>query len=149
MAHFASWNHPLASKIPAQSAPVASPRMQKAAQEFEANFLQEFLKPLKQHPLFEGGDGLGGGDISDGELSGSLGTVDSLGTQALADALASAGGLGISKHILAQMAPIEAANEAAKNAKSAAAAKNGKVSATGTLKNGDFLPLRPQMQPLR
>ncbi len=155
MAHFAIWNHPLSSQAQTQAPVVASPRLQKAAQEFEANFLQELLKPLKQDPLFAGGDGLGGGDSADGEMSGSLGTVDSLGTQALADALAKAGGLGIAKHILAQMAPVEAANEAkaneasGKGSQSGASPKNGTVSGANRLKQGNPITLRPQMQPLR
>ena len=104
----------------ASAAAMASPRLRKAAQEFEANFLQELLKPLKEDPLFAGSDGLGGSDGADGTMSGSLGTVDSLGTESLADALAAAGGLGIAQHILAQMAPIEAADEAAKQGTTAA-----------------------------
>ncbi len=115
MAHLVSWNHPSVSQAQTQAMAGGSPRLRKAAQEFEANFLQELLKPLKEDPLFSGSDGLGGGGNGDGEMSGSLGTVDSLGTEALANALASAGGLGIAKHILAQMAPVEAANEAKRN----------------------------------
>jgi flagellar protein FlgJ len=113
------------------AAAAASPRLRKAAQEFEANFLQELLKPLKEDPLFAGSDGLGGSDGADGMMSGSLGTVDSLGTQALADALAAAGGLGIAQHVLAQMAPIEAADEAAKRASNAGTAAAGALSGTG------------------
>ena len=109
----------------ASAAASASPRLRKAAQEFEANFLQELLKPLKEDPLFAGSDGLGGSDGADGNMSGSLGTVDSLGTQALADALASAGGLGIAQHILAQLAPVEAADDAAKQASKAGAMAAG------------------------
>ncbi|HUZ05283.1 MAG TPA: hypothetical protein VMU62_07990 [Acidobacteriaceae bacterium] len=93
-----------------------SPRLQKAAEEFEANFLQELLKPMSQDPLFATNDGSGGltGDDGGNGGDGSLGTIDSMGTQAMADALAKAGGFGIAKHILAQLAPAEAAN-AAKN----------------------------------
>ena len=136
MAHLVSWNHPsAASQMQEQATAVASPRLRKAAQEFEANFLEELLKPLKEDPLFSGSDGLGGSGSGDGEISGSLGTVDSLGTEALANALASAGGLGIAKHILAQMAPLEAANEAKRNASS------------GTSDHaGDKEPGHPQMK---
>ena len=103
----------------ANAAATASPRLRKAAQEFEANFLQELLKPLKEDPLFAGSDGLGGSEGADGMMSGSLGTVDSLGTQALADALAAAGGLGIAQHVLEQLAPAEATNDAAKTGSAA------------------------------
>jgi Rod binding domain-containing protein len=92
--------------------------LRQAAVEFEANFLQELLKPMKEDPLFAGKDGSGG---DDGEIGGSLGTIDSMGTQAMAEALANAGGLGIARQVLARMAPIEAANAAAKAAHTAAA----------------------------
>lgn len=78
-----------------------SPRLRQAAVEFEASFLQELLKPMQHDPLFSG---------SDGDGDGSMGTIGSMGMDAMSRALASAGGLGIAKHILAQMAPVEAAN---------------------------------------
>lgn len=96
-----------------QAAAAPSPRLRQAAVEFEANFLQELLKPMKEDPLFAGSDGSGG---DDGEIGGSLGTIDSMGTQAMAEALANAGGLGIARQVLAKMAPLEAANAAAKAA---------------------------------
>ena len=83
--------------------PVASPKLRQAAAQFESSFMQEMLKPFKEDPLFSDDKSSGG------EIGGSLGTIDSMGTQAMADALAKAGGLGIAKHILEEMAPIEAA----------------------------------------
>ncbi|MGC9291473.1 MAG: hypothetical protein ACP5EP_01950 [Acidobacteriaceae bacterium] len=104
-----------------QAAVTPSPRLRQAAVEFEANFLQELLKPMKEDPLFAGSDGSGG---DDGEIGGSLGTIDSMGTQAMAEALANAGGLGIARQVLAKMAPLEAANAAAKAAHAAANPKS-------------------------
>ena len=97
----------VAQPQPKVPAPGPSPRLRQAAVEFEANFMQELLKPLTHDSLFS--DDSGG----DGEIGGSMGTIDSMGTQAVAKALASAGGLGIAKHILAQMAPVEASHAAA------------------------------------
>ena len=143
----------------ASAAAQASPRLRKAAQEFEANFLQELLKPLKEDPLFAGSDGLGGSDGADGTMSGSLGTVDSLGTEALADALAAAGGLGIAQHVLAQMAPIEAQDDAIKHESTAASAPAADTNNGGAEKkifglrrssNGIALPQRGlAIHPLR
>ncbi len=111
------------------TAPVASPKLRQAAAQFESSFMQELLKPFKQDPLFADDKS------SNGEIGGSLGTIDGLGTQAMADALAKAGGLGIAKHILEEMAPIEAAQNAAVTGaqmasdteKSAAAASSGGI----------------------
>lgn len=97
----------VAAPQPAKAAAKPSPRLRQAAVEFEANFLQELLKPMTHDPLFSGSNSLDGDDGDDG---GSMGTVDSMGTEALATALAGAGGLGIAKQILSEMAPIEAAN---------------------------------------
>lgn len=78
----------------------ASPQLQKAANEFEASFLQELLKPLSEDSMFGSGD--------DGDTSGSMGTVSSIAAQALADGIAKDGGLGIAKRVLAELTPVEA-----------------------------------------
>ncbi len=117
MTNFASLTSiPLPVGTPQQSKPTAvvppagSPKLRQAAAQFESSFMQELLKPFQKDPLFADDKG------SDGEIGGSLGTIDSMGTQAMADALAQAGGLGIAKHILQEMAPIEAAQTAATQA---------------------------------
>jgi Rod binding domain-containing protein len=80
----------------------------KAANSFEANFLGELLKPMREDPLFGSGSGLGGDSLgSDGPSSGSMGTIGSLASEALAQAIAKQGGLGIAKMVLAQLAPVE------------------------------------------
>jgi Rod binding domain-containing protein len=85
-----------------------SPQLVKAANAFEANFLGELLKPMREDPLFGNGSGLGGDGLgSDGPSSGSMGTIASLASEALAQAIAKQGGLGIAKMVLAQLAPVE------------------------------------------
>ena len=86
----------------------ASPQLVKAANAFEANFLGELLKPMREDPLFGNGSGLGGDSLgSDGPSSGSMGTIGSLASEALAQAIARQGGLGIAKMVLSQLAPVE------------------------------------------
>jgi peptidoglycan hydrolase FlgJ len=92
----------------ATSSRAASPQLLKAANAFEANFLGELLKPMREDPLFGNGSGLGGDSLgSDGSSSGSMGTIGSLASEALAQAIARQGGLGIAKMVLAQLAPVE------------------------------------------
>lgn len=76
----------------------ANPQLRQAANEFEASFLQELLKPMTEDSMFSSG--------SDG-ASGSMGTVGSIAAQALADGIAKDGGLGIAKRVLAELAPME------------------------------------------
>ena len=94
----------------AESVPhaAASPQLTKAANAFEANFLGELLKPMREDPLFGNGSGLGGDSLgSDGPSGGSMGTIGSLASEALAQAIAKQGGLGIAKMVLSQLAPVE------------------------------------------
>lgn len=86
----------------------ASPQLAKAANAFEANFLGELLKPMREDPLFGNGSGLGGDSLgSDGPGSGSMGTIGSLASEALAQAIVRQGGLGIAKIVLSQLVPVE------------------------------------------
>ena len=95
----------------------ASPQLVKAANAFEANFLGELLKPMREDPLFGNGGGLGGDSLgSDGPSSGSMGTIGSLASEALAQAIARQGGLGIAKTVLAELAPVEQTASQAANA---------------------------------
>ncbi|MGO8717930.1 MAG: hypothetical protein ACLQMO_01775 [Acidobacteriaceae bacterium] len=87
--------------------PAASPQLVKAANAFEANFLGELLKPLREDPLFGNGSGLGGDSLGSEGSGGSMGTISSLASDALAQAIARQGGLGIARMVLAQLAPVE------------------------------------------
>jgi len=70
----------------------ASQQLVKAANAFEANFLGELLKPMREDPLFGNGSGLGGDSLgSEGPGSGSMGTIGSLASEALAQAIERAG----------------------------------------------------------
>lgn len=85
-----------------------SPQLVKAANAFEANFLGELLKPLREDPLFGNGSGLGGDSLgSDGSDGGSMATIGSLASDALAQAIAKQGGLGIARMVLAQLSPLQ------------------------------------------
>jgi Rod binding domain-containing protein len=85
-----------------------SPKLVKAANAFEANFLGELLKPMREDPLFGNGSGLGGDSLgSEGSSSGSMGTIGSLASEALAQAIVKQGGLGIAKMVLDQLSPVE------------------------------------------
>lgn len=67
----------------------------KAAQEFEASLMQEMLKPMRaKEPLFAEGD-------SDSDQDG--GVLQSFGTQAMAEAIAKGGGMGIAKQVVQQV----------------------------------------------
>lgn len=68
-----------------------------AAQKFEGMMLQELLTPMKG-----GKDGSWGGD-DDPEHDGSMENFSSYGVEAVANAIAKDGGLGIAKQVLRQI----------------------------------------------
>jgi hypothetical protein len=76
--------------VVAEAACPASPRLVRAAHEFEAQMMKELLRPITQHD--EGGDETGyGGALS--EFAG----------EALAQSLSRAGGIGMGKRIMASL----------------------------------------------
>ncbi len=78
---------------PAEGASSPSPKLVKAAHEFEAILLQNWME--KMNHSFLG---------NDSSLDPAHDTVSSLGTQAIATALAARGGIGIANMILRQLA---------------------------------------------
>ena len=81
-----------------------------AAQQFEAMFLQEMLKPMNSLGASDGAsddDGSGAG--------GQNSTLTQFGTESVAKAIAKAGGLGIGRHIVAEVEQEHARHEARKN----------------------------------
>jgi Rod binding domain-containing protein len=78
---------------PAEGGASPSPKLVKAAHEFEAILLQNWLE--KMNHSFPG---------DNSSLDAAHDTVSSLGTQAIATALAARGGIGIAKMILRQLA---------------------------------------------
>ncbi len=68
-----------------------------AAQQFEAVFLQELLKPMRA------GTGADAEGSEDGDAVPGADTMSSYGTEALATALAKGGGMGIARQIVAKV----------------------------------------------
>jgi Rod binding domain-containing protein len=81
----------------ASSSTTPQPRLVKAAHEFEAQMMQEMLKPLSS------GNGLDGEDSD--SASGSGGALGSFASESLGRGLSEHGGFGIATHILQQLTP--------------------------------------------
>jgi peptidoglycan hydrolase FlgJ len=76
-------------------------KLVEAAQQFEGMLLEEMLKPMKMN-----GFGQEDGTSNDEDKDGGLGlgdTLSSFGTEAMATAIARAGGLGIAKRVVEQV----------------------------------------------
>jgi len=73
------------------------PRLVHAAHEFEAQMMQELLKPMTS------GDGLDGEDAD--SASGSGGALGAFASEALGKALSEQGGFGIATSIVRQLSP--------------------------------------------
>ncbi len=101
---FAGVNH-LQSTEGTGAAP--SPKLVKAAHEFEAILLQSWLEKMNQSFVGESGSQDPAHD-----------TVSSLGTEAIAQALAARGGIGIAKMILRQLSRQAPATEGAQEVQS-------------------------------
>jgi len=72
-----------------------------AAEQFEGMMLQELLKPMQKAGSVTG-SGLTGED-EDPDRDGSLDTFASYGVEAMAEALAKGGGMGLAKQVLRQI----------------------------------------------
>jgi flagellar protein FlgJ len=88
-----------------------SPRLQQASHQFEASMLQELLKPLQKE------SGISDKDGDDDDSADSNSSLLEYGTEVMARALSERGGLGISKMVLAKLAPVEEAQEHQKSAR--------------------------------
>ena len=84
----------LASEAGFASADTPQPRLVKAAHEFEAQMMQELMKPLTHS------SSLTGEDEGSGDSSGSSGALGEFATEALGRALSERGGFGIAKSVL-------------------------------------------------
>jgi Rod binding domain-containing protein len=67
-------------------------RLEKAAQEFEAQMMKELLQPLN-----------GSSEGSDGEDEGSAGALGSFSLEVLGSSISQSGGLGIAREVLAHI----------------------------------------------
>jgi len=94
---------PPGESLGASSGPQPSGKLQKSAQEFEAILLQNWLEKMNQSFV-------GTSESQDAAHD----TVSSLGTQAIASALAARGGVGIAAMLLRQLQPAEHPLPAAK-----------------------------------
>jgi len=72
-----------------------------AAQKFEGMLLQEILKPMQKS------QDAGFGEDPDSDRDSSLDTMSSFGTEAVADAIAKSGGLGIAKQVLRKVSDLD------------------------------------------
>ena len=81
----------------ASSSTTPQPRLVKAAHEFEAQMMQEMLKPLTS------GNGLDGEESN--TASGSGGALGAFASESLGRGLSEHGGFGIATHILQQLTP--------------------------------------------
>ncbi len=83
----------------------AQPRLVKAAHEFEAQLMQELMKPLTRGgaPGCENGDGDGDADSDDDGGLGSAGALGEFASESMARAMSEHGGFGIANQIIAQL----------------------------------------------
>jgi flagellar protein FlgJ len=92
-------------------------KLQDAAEKFEGMMLQELLKPL-QESQDSGFTGLGSGfGTGEDDRDDTLDTISSFGTEAVANAIAKHGGLGIAKQVMRQIGALDptSSNAATKN----------------------------------
>lgn len=79
---------------------VSSPRLVKAAHEFEGQMMKELLKPMT------GGDALTGAEGGDSDSgAGSEGALGEFASEALGQALSQRGGFGIANKIVRELSP--------------------------------------------
>jgi Rod binding domain-containing protein len=97
----ADWDGSLA--VAATSDAARHARLEKAAGQFEACMMQELLKPLRGGDEDGAGAGLGSSLSGDSGVSGGSDTLLSVGTEAMAEGLARAGGLGIARKVVQQV----------------------------------------------
>jgi peptidoglycan hydrolase FlgJ len=87
--------------LAASAAPAANPKLVRAAQEFEAQMMQELLRPMTGgDPLFGDGDDAGA-ELGSG--SGSGGALAGFASEALGQALSQRGGFGIADRIVGEL----------------------------------------------
>jgi Rod binding domain-containing protein len=82
---------------PAQAENAPSPRLVRAAHEFEGQMMQQLLKPMTD------GDGLSGADGDEDSGAGSGGALREFASEALGQSLSQRGGLGIAKQIIQEL----------------------------------------------
>ena len=82
-------------------------KLQDAAEKFEGMMLQELLKPMQEGKEGSFGGFGGGFSTGDEDRDDSLDTMSSFGTEAIANAIAKAGGVGIAKQVLREVGALD------------------------------------------
>jgi Rod binding domain-containing protein len=107
LAHIIPLGTPAGGQANAGQPPAASPKLVKAAHEFEGQMMKELLQPMME------GDALNGSDDGDqddssglglGSGSGSGGALADFASEALGQALSERGGFGIANQIIKEVA---------------------------------------------
>jgi flagellar protein FlgJ len=95
--------------IQADAGTAKQAKLAEAAQKFEGMMLEEMLKPMQKAGSVGGGGfgGFGGDEDDDAGRDGSLDTLSSYGVEAMAEALAKGGGLGLAKQIVRQIGKVD------------------------------------------
>jgi Rod binding domain-containing protein len=115
--------HATASASDSAAAAAPSPRLVKAAHEFEAQMMKELLAPMtgadsESDPLAGDGDDSGASDGSSGLAlgsgAGSGGALAEFASEALGQALSQRGGFGIADSIIHELSPATGRQEAKK-----------------------------------
>jgi flagellar protein FlgJ len=84
-------------------------KLKDAAERFEGMMLEELLKPMQEGNGGSFGGYAGGfGSDNDEDRDDSLDTISSFGTEAVATAIAKAGGMGIAKQVLREVGALDA-----------------------------------------
>jgi len=84
-------------------------KLKDAAERFEGMMLEELLKPMQEGKGGSFGGYAGGfGSDNDEDRDDSLDTMSSFGTEAVATAIAKAGGVGIAKQVLREVGALDA-----------------------------------------
>ena len=89
-------------------------KLKDAAERFEGMMLQELLKPMQEGKDGSFGGFGGGFGTSDEDRDDSLDTMGSFGTEAVANAIAKAGGVGIAKQVLREVGALDAEKDSGK-----------------------------------
>jgi Rod binding domain-containing protein len=88
----------------AEGAAAPDPRLVRAAHEFEAQMMQELLRPMTGGDALAGEDDGAGPELGSG--SGSGGALADFATEALGEALSQRGGFGIADRIVRELTPV-------------------------------------------
>jgi len=92
-------------------------KLKDAAERFEGMMLEELLKPMQEGKGGSFGGYAGGfGSDNDEDRDDSLDTMSSFGTEAVATAIAKAGGVGIARQVLREVGALDAAGYGDKGA---------------------------------